>query len=216
MVDRSGSGSSLINYVIGKNCFQVYSTATTQHVCRELLINNKLYLCTFIDLEIPHASDILFNEPLLKEQIVGQFNPHQRKCLEKLNLVIYVCRDGHFTVEDKNTLQVYMNILPQSISALVVTHCDFLDSAVRIEIVEGLKSDEVIKDIAASMGKGIYTVGFSDLTQLLHIKPAFMFVDRFKSSIQEEVSKLHGLIEKSSDSVNALQETPAAVSCSIM
>ena len=67
---------------------------------------------------------------------------------------------GRVTELDKHFLIVF----PKSISALVVTHCEFRGNVQRTGIVEECKST---KEIAASIGKEIYTVGFPDLNDIL-------------------------------------------------
>lgn len=222
MVGSSGSGkSSLINNVIGEDCLPIQkelpTPTTAQHVCRELLINNdNKYQCNFIELHIPDelvssylsmmmqlqmvTSPLQTLSPfygLLKDQIAK--NPYLREYLERLNLIIYVIRAGHLNDEDRKALHVYTKFFSQSnnISALVVTHCEFYNTA-RTRIVERFKSDELTN--ASIFGKGIYTVGFPNLTGLddTDVKSSL------KSKIQEDISKLHQLIKESSDSVDVL------------
>ena len=219
MVGRSGSGkSSLINNVIGEDCLPIHelspktTTTTAQHVHRELLINDNKYQCTFIELHIPdellpsYSSTMIqmgswIASPiysLLEDHIAK--NPYLRECVEGLNLFIYVMGMGRLTVDDINILQAYMNIFPQSISALVVTRCDSMNYERRTRVVEDYKSYVLTKYYnAGSMGKGIYTVGFPDLTELDDEDVTFLM-----SRLQKDVSQLHQLIKESSDSVDVL------------
>ena len=111
---------------------------------------------------------------------------------------------GRLVEEDMNSF-VYTKIFPQteSISALVITNCDSKNNAARTEIVEDFKSYELTKDIAASMGKGIYTVGFPDITEMDDDDVTMSLI---KS--QKDASKLHRLIEESSDSVDINVSSP--------
>ena len=198
MIGKSGCGkSSLINNVIGEDCLQVVPglpdpSTTAQHVSRELSINNTKYQCTFIELPCAiYGHNRLYN----KEWIMQTTNPCQREYLKRLNLIIYMKKLGRLVEEDRNSF-VYTKIFPQteSISALVITYCDSKNNAARTRIVEDFKSNG--EDIAASMGKGIYTVGFPDLTEL---DDEYVTTSLIKS--QKDASKLHQLIEESSDSV---------------
>lgn len=206
VVGRNGSGkSSLINNVIGEDCFPIQkgfptTPSTAQDVCRELLINNNKYQCTLIELPLCDQ----YEEPP-KDWVYKQIpDPHQRESLKRINLIAYVIRKGRLTSEDMKALQ-YTKIFPQSISAFVVTHCDTYNNAGRARIVEELMSFERTKDIVASMGKGIYTVGFPDLSNFTELGDTF--VKFLKTRMQEDVVKLHQLIEESSDSVDILKES---------
>ena len=194
MIGSTGSGKSLlINNVIGEDCLHIHPgfltapTTRAQHVCRELLINDNKYQCSFTKLVL-HAFD---KPPHLLP------HPYQRECLERLNLIIYVMKLGRLILEEKECFKIFTQFFPQSISALVFTYSEFCDNARRNKIVEEFKSHELTKDIAAKMGKGIYTVGFPDLADIPD--PC---VEIYKLKIQEDVSKLHRLIEESNNSVH--------------
>lgn len=146
--------TSLINNIIGSNSLlstEVLCHNTTR-VSSTLLINNKKYHCTFIELFSYFVGLIV--------------NTNQRVYLENLNLIIYVCKCDHFTCEEKEDFERYTEFFENvcSISALVITGCDAHNVEERAKLVEDFKSNENTKHIAASMNMGIYTVGFPDLT----------------------------------------------------
>ena len=118
--------------------------------------------------------------------------------LKRINLIIYVIRHGRFTMDDHEILQKYTDVFkhPCSISALVINNCDFLSDVARTTVVEDFKSGHYTKDYAAIMGKGIYTVGFPNLHCFDDNPPLKEVV---KLRIQEDVIKLHQLIEESND-----------------
>ena len=198
MVGRTGSGrSSLINNVIEEDHFNVSAleaSQKTRHVDRELPINNKKYQCTFI--EPPGAFDIRLLDLPPGVSIVDPVQYHVKKiaqsdlrvCLEGLNLIIYVVRQGRFTIEDRKAFQRFMSLFKnaKSISALAITHCECKSDEACTRLLKHFKSDELTEGIAATMGKGIYTVGFPDLNEM-EDKDA----EWYKSKIQKDVSKLH-------------------------
>ena len=216
MIGITGHGkSSLINNVIGEDYLDVLASlepvhVTPQHVHRELLINNSKYQCTFI--ELPDAYT-LYRDPNIscfKDQIFKQItNPNQRECLERINLIIHVIRYGRVISKEEEFLRAYTTFFPKSISALVVTDCGGKNNAARTRIVEGFKSDERTKDIAASMGKGIYTIDFPNLNDLDDD-----YAEIIKPRIQKDVSQLHQVIEKSNDTVDVLKHGDTG--CSII
>ena len=219
MIGMSDSGkSSLINNVIGEDYLHITKPFTTspvtpQHVYRELLINSNKYQCNFI--ELPVCVSQLCTYPFyIKDQIVKQItNLNQRECLERLNLIIHVIIFRRLTLKEEEFFRVYKKIFPKSISAIVITGCDVCNDATRTRIVEDFKSDEVSKDFAASMGKGIYTVGFPNLNNFDDIDDE-SFVEVIKLKMQEDVSQLHQVIEKSNDTVDVLKHGDTG--CSII
>ena len=96
----------------------------------------------------------------------------------------------------------------ESISALVITHCEELTDAARTMGVEHVKSE----GFAAGMGKGIYTVGFPNLEYV-----AVNNKELFKLEMQKDVSKLHQLIKESIDTIDVLKSDVSSNSiCPIM
>ena len=220
MIGHIGSGkTTLINNVIGEGCLHTtkgFAPAheTPQHVQGELCINNNKYQCTFIELpgafytQFYYCTDLIYIS-LYKHKIFEQITDKtQRECLERLNLIICVTRCGRIPIGEK-FFQGYPKIFPESISAFVMNHCDGLNDEACTRMVEELKSNDKTKDFVASMGKGVYTVSFPNLTQVPEL-----LVEPCKQIIQEDVSKLHQLIEQSSDTVDVLKTDKP--SCSII
>ena len=208
MIGKPRSGkSSVINRVIGEDYLDVKSPGyTNQHVHRKLVINNSKYQCTFI--EIP-GSFYYYNKPI-SYHVEKIAKSHLREHLQRLHLIIHVFKHGRFTVGERETFKMYMNFFKnaQRISALVITHCESFSDEHCTGIVKEWKSNEQTRDIAASMGKGIYTVGFPKVPITI-TKPA----------IQEDVSKLHQLIKESSDTVDVVRDLDIDLgysACSIM
>ena len=158
----------LINKIIGKDC-RLMSKPTesslqnyiTQYINTILLVNGEKYHCTFIEM-LSHSVRAV-----------------QRRLLEKPNLIIYVCRYDCFTYEERKDFQDciwFFKSARHSVSALVITGCEYLNDEERAQVVENFKSNIRTKDIAASMDGRIYTVGLC--------------------SSQKDVSKLRLLIER--------------------
>ena len=188
MVGGSGCGkSTLINNIVGENLLQVYHgfrcdnrDDLPSHVKKTLLINNNLYDCHITE-SPPYKNPydmVLTNQRL------------------RVNLIIYIMKFQRLTDNDLKTFQEYTRLFQNthSISAFVITGCEMTD---RTRVVEVLKSDIYTKDFAAIMGKGIYTVGFPDISSY----PTVM-EEWFKLEQQKDVTKLHELIEKSNDTVD--------------
>ena len=158
------------------------------HVNKTLLKNEKLYEC---DITVLSDHELDRSNIAKTSERISQ--------LGGANLIIYVFREGHFIGPDKCIFQKYTDIFKNtrhSISALVFTNCESKNIQRRTELVEKFKSDEVSRDYAASMGKGIHTVGFPSLGTADDCLKEF-----YKKTIQEDVKRLHQLIEESSDVV---------------
>ena len=201
MIGLSGSGkTTLIHSITEMKCYDFMFGRPIQ-MTTELSINGNNYRCTFLKPASPFVCD--YNLSNVKQKIVEQItNSNHAECLKSLNLIIYVAKYSYRIEEWMCTFQIYKKLLPESISVLVITGCDFITDAERTRIVEKLKSHEQTKDIAASMGKGIYTVGFPNLH---HYESEYK--ELMKVRMQKDITKLHRLIEESSDSVDVLKES---------
>lgn len=209
MVGKTGCGrSSLINKVTGKDYLKVlfsFSTVhgTPQHVHTELLINNTKYQCNFI--EVPDLYSNPYRSKPISYHVEQMVKSNLGMYLQSVNLIIMCTsgRLGSFVEEIVEEIgQIYTKFTKNTkILALVITHCDQLRPNAIARRVEEFKSDERAKDIVASLGKGIHTVGFPDL---FDIKPEHR--ESRKDEMQKDVLKLHRLIEESNDSVDVLKE----------
>ena len=209
MVGKRGGGKrSMINNIIGEDLlkldFSFSCESTKPHVCRTLLINHKLYHCIITHIteyvSLPHNRNTDKNERMYSNQRM------------KLNLIIHVVKNGRLTDGECEQFRWFREFskAAHNISALVITGCEGLDDLGRTRIVEDWKSEELVKDFAAIMGKGIYTVGFPNLDACSDLLKKML-----KPSMQEDVIKLHQLIEESND----LVEIPKGINvpeCSII
>ena len=212
MVGNAGNGkSSLINKVIGEDHFEMNAFPlasptvanqhadkdTIQHAYKDLYANNKTYKCVFINPPppdaLPHESDYV--------QKIAESN--LRVNFKYLSLIIYVVRLDRFAIEDWEAIESYKKFFKEteSVSALVITHCECKNDTARAKIVQHFKSNEHTRRIATSMYKGIHTVGFPDLDEV-DIEDK----EHFKQKMQKDVSKLHQLIIESNDVVDVLKK----------
>ena len=200
MIGKTGNGkSTLINKIIGKELFEVNSllplgnhaqhTSTTLHIS-----DQKVYQCNVIEAGLPFTQfstdyDSLAKQLRYVKEVVGG----------KLNLIILVLRFGRLTSEEVSAFKMYMNSLGECkcISACVITHCELYSMNQRTQYLEEFRHDNV--DIAASMDKGIYTVGFPNLTAL---DADNNFVEFLERKMHKDVSELHQLVDKSDVTVD--------------
>ena len=126
--------------------------------------------------------------------------------LGKVNLIIHVFKLGRFTEEECKFVQVYVDVFKntQCISSFVITGCDFKSDASCTSIVDIFKSNDYTKDFAAIMDKGIYTIGFCDLSDFADDAG---LKEHLELRQKKDLTKLHQLIEKSSDAVDVLKSS---------
>ena len=197
--------STVLNNLMGDNVFAVTPdfqrsfASGTFNTLQYMSIDAKVYLCGFID-----TSDCTegFNSLMRYIHVVRN----------KLNLIIFVIRKGYLTDEDKKIFQVFMKnyVIARSISALVITHCEGLNNEACEHLVKNFRSNEDTKDIATFMGKGIYTVGFPDLTCCDD-----ELVVPYSHRMEEDRLKLLQLIKRSSNSTDIVDKAPTT-HCSLM
>ena len=103
--------------------------------------------------------------------VTGYFDPRTyiRGRFENIHLIILVTAKGRYTDENHKSLMCAVRSLdPQarSLSALIITHCEGITDESRQGIVQNFKDDPRGMKVAGFIGKGIYTVGFPDTTNM--------------------------------------------------
>jgi len=86
-----------------------------------------------------------------------------------IHLIIFVIANGRCTDESHRSLIGATNSLPQqakSLCALVITHCEGLTKEQQRDIVAEFITDARTAQVTAVMGKGIFSVGFPDISKL--------------------------------------------------
>ena len=130
-----------------------------------------------------------YNNPL--QQIIHNF--------ETINAIIFVIPHGRYTDESHDSLMHAIKHLQDQakhISMLVITHCEGILEDVRKDIVDEFTSDARSSQVAASMGKGIHTVGFPDLRNIPQLVE-----DVYKEAGKKDSNALFNVIKNSNNSV---------------
>ena len=127
-------------------------------------IGEQVYVINMID-------TIGFGDPGTKDKdTVDAIKKHmQSRAPEGINLVIFVFRNGRFSVEEKHvfrTITCNFKEYIKEMSCLVITGCDGLNKGARNSLVEDFKADDLTKEFAKIMTRGIYTVALPKLSNL--------------------------------------------------
>ena len=120
----------------------------------------------------------------------------QDRAPEGLNLLIFVFKHGRFTNEERvvfDKIQKNFSHLINHISLLLITNCDTMGKEAREKVIADFRSDPLTKDFAKMMLKGIYTVGFPDITKM---NP--MFKQIMLQSMRDDISPVHKIIANAS------------------
>ena len=88
----------------------------------------------------------------------------------KVSILYCSCLErGRYTPEERDTFNFISSRFGrdiQSISALIITHCETDNEESREEIIKDFRENPITKHIADFMGKGIYTVGFPQMDKV--------------------------------------------------
>ena len=117
------------------------------------------------------------------------------------NLILITLRKGVFTEEEKRTLSAITGRFTGicKISAIVITNCEQEQTVHSREMLcQNFKRDDVTKEIAGQMKKGIYTVGFPPVR--LMKEPLFISnQEDLKKAMKDDTQRLIDLIMKCKD-----------------
>ena len=171
VLGKTGCGKSTVsNHILHSDVFTVNSdvasvTESAAHATAKMEYGGKTYQITMIDTVGLFDTKNRTNKSIIDE-VKGCM---KSKAAGGLNLVLFIFKHGRFTAEEEETFQFIINNLKDKIahvSALIITNCDGKNIQARAKIVEDFKSNDKSAPIAAVMGKGIYTVGFPDLSDM--------------------------------------------------
>ena len=112
----------------------------------------------------------LFDMKINNKAIIDSVRTYFQKMVpEGVNLVLFVFRKGRYTPEEKETFDYIMKNFRKEISdisALVVTGCEDLEEDEREKTKNEFHTNPTTKELASFVSKGIFTVGFPDLTKV--------------------------------------------------
>lgn len=182
VVGKTGCGKSTVgNRILGTgDRFEVSATpssvtskATPQQ--SEFEYNNVRYVLTVID-----TIGLFDTGKLTNFQIMKNTKETIKEHVDGLHLIVFVVKEGRFTDDEKKTFDIIHKDFSQDIdpiSAMVITGCEGKEKE---KVIREYTSDPVTRHIVNHMNKGIYPVGFPDLSQLS---------DRIKEILEEDSRK---------------------------
>ena len=182
VVGKTGCGKSTVgNRILGTgDIFQVSaspSSVTSKAMPQksEFEYNNVRYVLTVID-----TIGLFDTGKLTNVQIMRNTKETIKKHVQGLHLIVFVVKEGRFTDDEKKTFDIIHKDFSQDIdpiSAMVITGCDGKDKK---KVIRDYTSDPVTRKIVNHMNKGIYPVGFPDVSQLS---------GRIKEILEEDAKK---------------------------
>jgi len=184
VVGKTGAGKSTVaNKILGLEKFAV------KNVAPSVTLKVEAHCCDLDDESSPSRYNLkvidtvgLFDTNVKNDAAIKKMkNFFQNECPEGVNLVLFVCRKGRFTEEERRTFDYIMKHLRKQISdfsALVFTHCDGQSDSANQEFL--ISFEKEASDIVSFMKKGICMVGFPHLSNL---RP------QMKEVIQEEMKE---------------------------
>ena len=170
VVGGIGAGKSTIcNQIIGEEWFKCNSGRSDTSVTRlsmrtsqvrRIVPDNIMY-----DIKVIDIDNGFFNNDDVYQDVKTYMQDHVP---EGASLVLFVMRKGHFTGEMRATFDLIMeNVCGISpISALVMTCCEGMTEEGRERLVGEFHDNQHTSNIAKFMQKGIYPVGFPDLSTM--------------------------------------------------
>ena len=196
IVGKAGSGkSSVANHILGDTHFAVSSDVCSQEQMNHKqqytqVTKNTLLQLTVVDTKGLYAGREFPNKAAVKEMKL-YINKH---ITEGISLVLFVCKKGRFTAEDRATFNFIISRFDKyikDISALVITHCEDETAEDRERIIDNFRTNPQTRPIAEFMGKGIITVGFPNMDKTP------VYLQMFKASIEEDERALRDIISRS-------------------
>ena len=173
-----------------------WPTTEIQLITETLFINGKFYNCTFID------------TPGLTHRTVLDNIQH---LTDELTLILCVFKHGNDSTE---AISYFTNIL-QDVAcptvAVIITFCDTLNDQDYKDITKEFKSSGDTKQFSTGVDKRVFAIGFPSTASMEERAGEIS-----RDFIQKNVSKLHQLIELSSDYAPAKDATVSGKKCSVM
>ena len=106
--------------------------------------------------------------------------------------VIFVFKQERFTDETKAQFEAVIGVLGENlskVSALVITCCEGKTGEAKESIIQDVRTNELTKEIAKFMQRGIYCVGFPDKTKI-----AKQLMEHYVEDIERSQEILRSLV----------------------
>ena len=195
VVGKTGAGKSTVaNKILGREAFNVKNVASS--VTSEVEAKCSLVYDRFSNTRYKfRVIDTLgaFDTNLKNDAVITKIKEFfQNDSPDGVNLVLFVFRKARFTQEERQTFDYIIKNFKKEISnysALVLTHCDGGSDAANQQFRQSFEDE--VNDIADFMKKGIYMVGFPDLSNMRpRIKEAMEGdIKEHAKMLQKEVMK---------------------------
>ena len=170
-------------------------TTEVQLITKTLFINGKFYQCTFIDTPGLSCRTVLDNI---------------RHSTDELSLIMFVFRHGKKSTEAISYFTNIQDVACLSVAA-IITFCDTLTDEDYKEITKEFMSGCDTKQFSTDVDRRVYPIGFPNTTFMEERAGELS-----RNFIQKNVSKLHQLIELSSEHAPAKDAAVRDKKCSIM
>ena len=210
LLGHKGVGKSLIaNKILGlsdkEGGFQVGSDHTTLHPSQNTII--MWFEPVLYGLTVVNTHDIWDEQwRILQTSEVKSLKTYlQMTSPTNVNLILFLyTKNDHFTSKVKKcfdfVMQYVLSPATSDISALVITHCDDLDDEARKATVDSFKRGPTSRYVANFMKKGIYTMGYRDVSDE---GPALR--EHYEKLMKKDTDCLRQLISASSDTVSGYE-----------
>lgn len=202
VLGKTGTGKSTVaNKIAGDNNFDIAKTlksatskvshceATTQDPKSNIRYDFKI-------IDTIGLFDTSIDDKKNNDQIMKEIKEYLNDVIpEGITLVLFIFRQGRYTQEEQETFKFITENFRgdiSEISALVITNCENEDDDARQDIIDDFK--KTAKQTATFMEKGIYAVGFPDITTM---KPKLRAV--FEDDIERDTEKLRELVKRAGE-----------------
>ena len=182
ILGKVGTGKKSLGYhIVGEGGFRSVNVSGADCHYKQRKIEDVLYRILTVNTESLGTG--YFD---LQTYINGRFNT--------IHLIIFVTSNDRYTEESHKSLMLAVQSLDsqaKSLSALVITHCEGIKDKTRQHIVDYFKGDPHGSKVADFIGKGIFTVGFPNMSKVSCCKKK----STYQSGIAKDKNAIKQLVE---------------------